>query len=166
MKLPNHDRISQTFPDTMHTLKDVIVHVFNVITGKEDTESVRRAESAIGRFEISEPPSKRSRGRQKPIVPCYRLSAEDITTANRRALSVVMPSPDFTPGMIFTKTSGMKSHDWKEVRNMFLCVCTCSDGCALFKEQPTLLNCHVFRLKVQYWGIIIPSNPIMRSRVW
>ena len=31
------------------------------------------------------------------------------------AMSVVIPSPDFTPGAIFTKTSGLKSHDWKEV---------------------------------------------------
>ena len=39
MKIPFHNRVSQTVPDAMHTIKVVVVHVFNVITGKEDSDS-------------------------------------------------------------------------------------------------------------------------------
>lgn len=117
MKMPFHNRVSQTVPDAMHTVKVVVVHIFNIITGKEDSDSARRAEFAIGRFEVGEPAAKRPRknARKEERLPCYRISSEEISTANNRALSVVLPSPDFTPGAIFSKTSGLKSHDWKEV---------------------------------------------------
>ena len=118
MKMPFHDRVSQTVPDAMHTIKVVVTHVFNVIIGKEDSVSARKAELAIGRFQIDESPAKRPKRnvRKQQTIPCYRISPEEISIANKRAMSVVMPSPDFTPGAIFSKTSGLKSHDWKEVR--------------------------------------------------
>ncbi len=126
MKLPAHDRIAQTVPDAMHTIKDAVVHLFNVIVGKEDSEKTRRAELKIGRFGMEEPATKKvKRGsRSGPTVPCYCLNSAEIDVANARSLSVVMPSPDFTPGAIFSRTSGLKSHDWKEVRMACACVNT------------------------------------------
>ena len=35
MKLPHHDRVSQTVPDAMHTVKDCIEKIVYLITGKE-----------------------------------------------------------------------------------------------------------------------------------
>ena len=112
--MPFHDRVSQTVPDAMHTIKVVVAHVIN---GREDSVSSRKAEIAIGCFEIDESPVKRPRKnvRTQQKIPCYRISSEEVKIANKRAMSVVMPSADFTPGVIFSKTSGLKSHDWKEV---------------------------------------------------
>ena len=45
MKLPCHNRLIQVFPDTMHTIKDAVEHVFNIITGAEDSVKVRNAEA-------------------------------------------------------------------------------------------------------------------------
>ena len=44
MKLKNHDQLSQTVPDAMHTIKVVMEHLFNLIIGKEDSLKVRQAE--------------------------------------------------------------------------------------------------------------------------
>ena len=98
-------------------VKVVVVHIFNIITGKEDSDSARRAEFAIGHFEVDEPAAKRPRknARKEERLPCYRISSEEINIANKRAMSVVIPSPDLMPGAIFSKTSGSKSQDWKEV---------------------------------------------------
>ena len=122
MKLPHHDRVTQVFPDAMHTIKDAMVHVFNVMVGSEDSEKVRNAEGQLGRFGItSERPligTKRKRisscDQRLPAAP-FRLSEDDIKVANERVASVILPSHDFTPSCIFSKTSGLKSHDWKEV---------------------------------------------------
>ena len=35
MKLPHHDRVTQTVPDAMHTIKDCIEKIVYLITGKE-----------------------------------------------------------------------------------------------------------------------------------
>lgn len=115
MKLPFHNRLTQCHPDGMHTIKDVVEHIYSLIVGREDTAKVRNSEIAIKRFGL-----KRTRDGtpiKKGILPPapFRLSAEDIKVANRRAVSVCLPSSDFTPGSIFTRTTGLKSHDWKEV---------------------------------------------------
>ena len=34
MRLPHHNRIEQTVPDAMHTVKDCVEKVFHLITGK------------------------------------------------------------------------------------------------------------------------------------
>ena len=137
MKLPHHNRLIQVFPDAMHTIKDAMVHVFNIMTGTEDSDKVRHAEAAVNRFgttiankPIADTPSttgnrKRKRKRREKNssqAPApFRLSSEDIQRADNRASSVIIPSPDFTPGSIFTKSTGLKSHDWKEVCSSFLC---------------------------------------------
>ena len=122
MRLPHHDIITQVFPDAMHTIKDALVHIFNVMIGKEDSAKVRKAEGELGRFGI--PPEcqttgtkrkgKAPRDRRLPAAP-FRLSDDDIKVANKRVTSVILPTHDFTPGCIFSKSSGLKSHDWKEV---------------------------------------------------
>lgn len=50
MLLPNFDRTKQAYPDVMHTLKNAVVEIFNLITGREDTIKVRKAEESLGRF--------------------------------------------------------------------------------------------------------------------
>ena len=37
-KLPTHNPVTQTTPDAMHTVKDTIVNIFDLITGRDDTE--------------------------------------------------------------------------------------------------------------------------------
>ena len=41
---------SYEIPDAMHTIKYVIEHIFNIITGKEDSNKVRNAEIQLGRL--------------------------------------------------------------------------------------------------------------------
>ena len=37
IKLSTHYSVAQTTPDAMHTVKDAIVNIFDLITGKDDT---------------------------------------------------------------------------------------------------------------------------------
>ena len=108
MKLPCHNRITQTVPDCMHTLKDVIEKVFQLLTGSEDTMKARNVEMKSNRFNLSS-----EKGSQQ--TPCYSLSKSDIKLADDRLSSVILPLQDFTPSRIFSRPFGLKSHDWKEV---------------------------------------------------
>ena len=132
MRLPHHDRVMQVYPDAMHTIKDAMVHVFHIMVGKEDSAKVRKAEGQLKRFGISTMEeseegatgatgakgTKRKRKRKAtkglPAVP-FRLSDDEIKVANSRVTSVILPSHDFSPKDIFSNSSGLKSHDWKEV---------------------------------------------------
>ena len=96
----------------MHTIKDVIGHVFNLVIGREDSHKVHDAEHEINRFGV---PSKKKKF--DPSTLCYRLSADDINLANLCLAIVNLLSQDFTPLNLFTSTAGLKSHDWKEVGN-------------------------------------------------
>ena len=88
MKLPEHDRVDQTVPDAMHTVKDVVERMFRLIIGKSKSDGHRDG---------------------------CNLSANHIVCADNRILSINFPSKDFTPGRIFSRPIGLKSHDWKEV---------------------------------------------------
>ena len=44
MKLSTHDRVKQTVADAIHTVRDGIEHIFNLIIGKEYSKNVRLAE--------------------------------------------------------------------------------------------------------------------------
>ena len=112
MKLPHHNRITQTVPDCMHTVKDVIEKVFHLLTGKEDTVKVRKAEIACNRFNLASPAHSASK---KQDSTCYRLSKNDVKVADERLSRVILPSLDFTPSKLFSRPFGLKSHDWKEV---------------------------------------------------
>ena len=125
MDLPAHNRLSQTAPDMMHTLKDSVEKLFEVITSRDNSSKIQKAESEIGRFQdgIQLQTSKRRRvnaGESSShatsiSLPVYRINSEQINLANRRAMSVLSPS-EFSPGCIFTKSTSLKSHDWKEVK--------------------------------------------------
>ena len=52
MILPDHDRTTQAFPDIMHATKNAVLTIFDLITGREDTEKVRTTEIALQRFNI------------------------------------------------------------------------------------------------------------------
>lgn len=114
IKLPHHNRLTQVYPDAMHMVKDVAEHVFNILTGKEDSSQVRKADIELTRFSIQQSTPHITKNTTLPPAP-FRLSSEDLKCANSRVCSVFLPSPDFTPCPIFTSSSGLKSHDWKEV---------------------------------------------------
>lgn len=50
MKMPFHDQIVQVFPDAMHTVKDAVEHIFNLIIEKEDSAKVRKVEFELNPF--------------------------------------------------------------------------------------------------------------------
>lgn len=90
----------------MHTVKDAIEHIFNLITGKEDSLKVRKMGIELHRFGLgSNNPRKTRDASSKVGLPSapFRLTPQDIATANsRRVCSVSTPSLDFTPAQIFT----------------------------------------------------------------
>ena len=109
----------------MHTLKDSVENLFEVITSRDNNSSkTQKAKSEIGQFQdgIQLQTSKRwmvnvgesSSHATSISPPVYRINSEQINLANHRAMSVLSPS-EFSPGCIFTKSTSLKSHDWKEV---------------------------------------------------
>ncbi len=116
MKLPHHNRMQQCVPDAMHTVKDVIERLFHLIIGKNSSSKVQQAEKNAKRVHLvcEDDPSVASQKSRKKI-PCYQLSPDDIKIANTRINSVILPLQDFTPSNTFSRTFGLKSHDWKEV---------------------------------------------------
>lgn len=126
MRFPNHDRLKQAIPDAMHTIKDVVERLVYFLTGKEDSQNVRKAEIEFGRFDLLPQPvpstassaaNTRKRKKKSHSLPdaCFRLTTTDVKLADSRSSSVILPSADFTPFNVFTKPSRLKSHDWKEV---------------------------------------------------
>ena len=117
MKLPHHDPLTQTVPDAMHTVKDVLEHLFRIIVGKDDNEKV---EMQLGRrFDSSS--SSTALGKRKrtsyssPVSYCP--TKQQLKFADERALSIVTPAHiDFRPRAMFVKPGYLKSHDWKQVR--------------------------------------------------
>ena len=51
MLLPDHSRPEQAFPDPMHTLKNCVKNVHDLITGKTDSLKIRKSEAELGRSE-------------------------------------------------------------------------------------------------------------------
>ena len=47
-KLPTHNPVTQTTPDAMHTVKDTIVNIFDLIMGRDDTMKCRQCELNVG----------------------------------------------------------------------------------------------------------------------
>ncbi len=52
MRMPFHNRTTQAYPDAMHTVKDAVEHIFNLIIGKVDSAKVRKAEIELNRFDL------------------------------------------------------------------------------------------------------------------
>ena len=116
MRLSNHDPTTQAIPDAMHTIKDAVVNLYDLITGKDDTVRCRQCEFKYGgRFGITEAKVTEKIRRKEPGVS-YSLSTEDIKLGDSRAESIITPlHVDYVPGRFFTKTANLKSHDWKQV---------------------------------------------------
>ena len=117
LRLPNHDAMKQTVPDGMHTIRDAIVNIFDIIIGKDDTDSCRKCEINLGRpFGMTSETLQTKINRKEPIVT-YSLSSADIKLADTRSEAIISPQHiDFVPGKYFSKPSALKSHDWKQVR--------------------------------------------------
>ena len=116
LRLPNHDAMKQTVPDWMHTIRDAFVNIFDIITGKDDTQNCRKCEINLGRsFGMTPATLKTKISRMKPGVT-YSLSSADIKLADMRSEKIITPIHiDLVPGNFFTKPSALKSHDWKQV---------------------------------------------------
>lgn len=115
--MPSYDRLSQTAPDSMHTIKDVIENIFMLLIGKKDSAKVRKAEISQQRFGLA--PSDEEQGstsgwrKQSRKLPeaCFRLSTADITIADKQMNEINIPAADFTPRGVFSRPIGLKSHD-------------------------------------------------------
>ena len=117
LSLPNHNLVHQTAPDAMHTIKDAVVNLFDLITGRDDTKKCRACEIKLGRtFNMNPVASLHNKINRKEPGVTYTLSITDIRLADKRAESIITPLHiDFTPNNFFSKPSGLKSHDWKQV---------------------------------------------------
>ena len=118
MRLPGHNRTTQRFPDAMHTVKDCIKRVFFLLIGKVKLDKISRCEATLHRFSAEGSSRKRKRGKETPpgrVEHSYVLSQSEMKLADERSKAIVMTNSDFIPGVIFFRTTGIKSHDWKEV---------------------------------------------------
>lgn len=111
-KLPFHDRLLSTPVDPMHLIKNIVAHCVNLVAGNEDSYKVREEEKLRKRF----PTSWIKDSREKlPLAP-FVLPKDDIKLADDRAKRVLVPYGfDWQPRDIFSKTTGMKSHEWKQL---------------------------------------------------
>ena len=118
MKLPNFNPILQSVPDAMHTVKDALVNLHELMTGKDDTMNCRQCEVSHGaRFGLTAASLQRKINRKNPGVP-YSLSTAEIKIADSRAVTIITPvHVGYVPGNIFSRTSNLKSYDWKQVIN-------------------------------------------------
>lgn len=115
MKLPNHNYLTQTYPDAMHTVKDCIERIFFLLIGKVNLDSIKNCETSLGRFYLNYSNRKRKRQQGSLRPHPYVLSSDEIKLADKRSKAIIMPNRDFKPGTIFFRTTNLKSHDWKEV---------------------------------------------------
>ena len=88
--------------DPMHLIKNIVSHAVNLIAGREDSHKVRAEEKFRNRFQSSW--IKESSNSQLPPAP-FCLSKEDMVPSGF----------DWHPQPIFSRNSGMKSHEWKQL---------------------------------------------------
>ena len=116
LQLPNHNSVEQTLPDAMHTIRDSIVNIFELITGKDDTKNCRQCEAAFGRYFGMDPTDVTAKINRKNPIVSYSLFGADLELADKRCETIITPPHiDFVPKLFFSKQSGLKSHDWKQV---------------------------------------------------
>ena len=113
MKLPNHNRMRQVFPDAMHTVKDCVEKMFFLLIGKVNLDTITASEASLGRCSLKK---KRRIADDQPLP--YVLSTEEMKLADKRAKAILSTNGDFNPGTIFFRTTSLKLHDWKEVHLM------------------------------------------------
>lgn len=88
MRLPYHNRVAQTFTDGMHTIKDVVCNIMDVVLGK------------------------------KPfVVRQLQLTKSSMATADERCQTLIIPDwAEITLQANFiSNPKNRKSHDWKQV---------------------------------------------------
>lgn len=88
MRLPYHNRVDQTFTDGMHTIKDVVCNVMDVVLGK------------------------------KPfVIAKLQLSKSSLAIADERCRTLIIPDWVDVSMQTYTISNPkhMKSHDWKQV---------------------------------------------------
>lgn len=88
MRLPNHNRVEQTFVDGMHTVKDVVCNIMDVVLHRKNYR-----------------------------IHCLELSVEALRTADARFLKLEIPKwIDLSKqSRIISHPKSMKTHDWKQV---------------------------------------------------
>lgn len=95
----------------MHLIKDITEHCIRLIAGVEDSVKVRNEEKSRGRFQAA---WVEEDGRLPPAP--FILTREEMCLADKRAESILVPASfDWRPRAIFTKTAGMKAHEYKQV---------------------------------------------------
>lgn len=112
-KLPLHERLLNTPVEPMHLIKNIVAHCINLIAGHEDSYKVREEEKFRKRF----PTAWVEDQCQSKLPPApFALSRDNIALADERAKRVLVPAGfDWRPREIFSKTTGMKSHEWKQI---------------------------------------------------
>jgi len=96
IELPHHNPVQQTAPDAMHTVKDAVCNIYDLIAGKDNT--VKCKWKLRGSFGLSTATLKKKICHKNPIVS-YSLSTSDLRLANNRALEIKTSLlVDFTPG--------------------------------------------------------------------
>ena len=133
MRLPYHNRGDQIAPDAMHTIKDSIEKIMSLITGSYMFNYIIIRSSHIGNYFIGKYDDKASKaemllGRfglqmgsdnQLPWV----LTKKELQLAQERLKHLIIPAYlDFNPQYLFTHPSRLKSHDWKQVHIITICV--------------------------------------------
>jgi hypothetical protein len=114
----------------MHLVKDITEHCIRLIA---DSVKVRNEEKSRGRFQAA------WIGEDERLPPApFVLTKEDICLADKRAESILVPVGfDWRPRAIFSKTAGMKAHEWKQlVTNGILKFCL--RGMLGHKQRQTL----------------------------
>ena len=112
-KLQSHDRLWSTPIDPMHLIKNIVSHCVNLIAGHEDSCKVRQEEKFRTRFPTSW--VKDCSQNKLPPAP-FSLSKDEVTLADERAKRVLVPTGfDWSPRTIFSRSTGMKSHEWKQL---------------------------------------------------
>ena len=107
-KLDLHDRIKNTPIDPMHLIKNIVVHVVNLIAGHEDLIKSVQKRNFEGDFLHH---GLQTLIKAYPPAP-FSLSKEDKALADERAKRILVPSGfDWHPKVLFSKTTGMKSHE-------------------------------------------------------
>ena len=107
-----HNRILDTPVDPMHLVKNIVEHIVNVIVGSEDSLKVCLQEEQCKQF-----PSAWMKVKQNtlPKAP-FSLTRVEISLADERTNSICVPTGfGWRSRAMFGKSSGMKSHVWKQV---------------------------------------------------
>ena len=110
-RMPRHNRITDTPVDPMHLFKNIREHLVQLISGVKDTIEVCEEEKARNQFESCWV----EMSGDLPHSP-FSLTKIELKCANNRAKSICIPSNfDWKPRDLFTSSSTMKSHEWREI---------------------------------------------------